>query len=67
MFTLNSSSVKVKDKVIPVLNYVIKCYKGIWGSGDTVPLFLTLPIDGGQWLVSPPVTLPSGIEPPLPI
>jgi hypothetical protein len=42
----NASNILVKDKVVPVLNYLALRHEGAWGNGCIDPYFLNL---GTSW------------------
>jgi hypothetical protein len=51
-FYFDSYNCNVKDKVIPVLNYIIM--EGTWRSGGVVIPFLTSTLSGDEWSASCP-------------
>jgi hypothetical protein len=42
---------KKKKSNVSVINYPT-CHEDVWGNGGTVPLFLVLALDGGEWSAS---------------
>jgi hypothetical protein len=49
---------KVKGKVVPMLNWLSMSHEDIWGSGGIAPPFLTSAQDAGEWWASRPGKIP---------